>query len=262
MDNPSFTNDESQDDEKDDPNKQFAHIYENNEYFDDNSLLDSDEKRSSAVIIQNHLATDYTESPRTKLARFVPEVPFKINGNLTPVCDSKIFVKPLETSNGHQSLHVSLSVENEFEDNDQIYSKSCDCSDDILESLQQKNSTMSRSISEDFLQRPSATFQRRISIVSSSKGKLMGVPRVRPGEKLVRSPSTVSAGQISFRPPTRISVDDQESLLKAKFNNKQRCIAFCLCLVDFTAFLSMSIIAPFFPREVRFLFFILLINAV
>lgn len=252
MDNHSLTNDESQDEEKDDPNKQSAHIYENNEYYGDNSSIDSNEKISSAVI-QNHLASDYSESPRTKLARFVPEKPFKINGNLTEICDSKIFVKSYETSNGHKSIHASLSMEDEFEDNDdQIYSKSCDCSDDILESLQQRTSAMSRSISEDFLQRPSATFQRRVSIVSSSKGKLMGVPRVRPGEKLVRSPSSVSTGQISFRPPTRISVDDKESLLKTKFNNKQRCIAFCLCLVDFTAFLSMSIIAPFFPREVRF----------
>lgn len=255
MDNPSFvTNDESQNDEKDDPNKHSAHIYENNEYSDDNLLLDSNEKSSSSVIIQNHLATDYTESPRTKLARFVPEVPFKINGNLSPLCDSKIFVvKSLETSNGHNSLHVSVSMEDEFEDDDQIYSKSCDCNEDMLESLHQKTSTISRSISEDFLQRPSA-YQRRISIVSSSKGKLMGVPRVRPGEKLVRSPSTVSAGQLSVRPPTRISVDDGESHLKTKFTKEQRCIAFCLCLVDFTAFLSMSIIAPFFPREVRFSF--------
>lgn len=256
MDNPSFvTNDESQNDEKDEPNKHSAHIYENNEYSDDNLLLDSNEKSSSSVIIQNHLATDYTESPRTKLARFVPEVPYKINGNLTPLCDSKIFVaKSLETSNGHSSLHVSLSVEDEFEDTDQIYSKSCDCNEDMLDSLQQKTSTISRSISEDFLQKQSASYQRRISIVSSSKGKLMGVPRVRPGEKLVRSPSTVSAGTLSCRPPTRISVDDEESLTKTKFTNEQRCIAFCLCLVDFTAFLSMSIIAPFFPREVRFSF--------
>lgn len=256
MDNPSFvTNDESQNDEKDDPNKHSAHIYENNEYSDDNSLLDSNEKSSSSVIIQNHLATDYTESPRTKLARFVPEVPFKINGNITPLCDSKIFVvKSLETSNGHKSLQVSVSMEDEFEDNDQIYSKSCDCSEDMFESLQQRTSTISRSLSEDFLQRPTANYQRRVSIVSSSKGKLMGVPRVRPGEKLVRSPSNVSAGQISSKPPTRISVDDGESLLKTKFTSEQRCIAFCLCLVDFTAFLSMSIIAPFFPREVRFSF--------
>lgn len=250
MENPSsFLNDEIQGDDKDEPNKQFTHIYENNQYSDDNPLLESIEENEASIIDRNRLK-DYTESPRTKLAKFIPEVPFKIDSNLSQLCDSKIFVKPVDFPNGHQSFHVSLSMEDEFDgENDHIYSKSCDCSEEILDSLQQKASTISRSISEDFLQRPSATLERRISIVSSSKGKLIGVPRVRPGEKLVRSPSTVSGGQISFRPPTRISTDEGERPLKAKFTAEQRWIAFCLCLVDFTAFLSMSIIAPFFPRE-------------
>lgn len=256
MDNASLIeNDELQGDEKDEPNKHSGHIYENNHYLDDNELLHSEEQNlTSSTISEKHDLKDYTESPRTKLAKYIPEVPFKINGNLSQLCDSKIFVKPTDLANGHNSFHVSLSLEDEFEDSDHVYSKSCDCGEDIIDSLQQNGPTISRSISEDFLQRPSAAFQRRISIVSTSKGKLIGVPRVRPGEKLVRSPSNVSTGQISFRQPTRISVDEEDLPLKSKFTAEQRWIAFCLCLVDFTAFLSMSIIAPFFPREVGYYF--------
>ncbi|XP_074598642.1 MFS-type transporter SLC18B1-like isoform X2 [Brevipalpus obovatus] len=58
-------------------------------------------------------------------------------------------------------------------------------------------------------------------------------------------------------PPTPPSSDDstlssteQVARSKVKFNDQQKWILLCLCLVDFSAFASMSIIAPFFPYEV------------
>lgn len=60
----------------------------------------------------------------------------------------------------------------------------------------------------------------------------------------------------SSHPPkyqSSFSSSDDASLLlpsKVKFTPQQRWILLCLCLVDFSAFASMSIIAPFFPYEV------------
>lgn len=254
MDNPTFaTSDDIKPEEKDEPHKQSCNFYDNNEYADDKNLLDAIENNETAAeVIDKNRLKDYTESPGTKLAKFIPEIPFKIDSDSTQLCDSKIFVKPLDLTNGHKSFHVSLSMEEEFEDNEQVYSKSCDCNEDIMQTLQERANGISRSISEDYLQQPSSSLQRRISLVSTSKGRLMGVPRVRPGEKVIRSPSV--SGQQAFRPPTRISVVEEVVPIKPKFTTEQKWIAFCLCLVDFTAFLSMSIIAPFFPLEVSFFF--------
>ncbi|CAL1297559.1 unnamed protein product [Larinioides sclopetarius] len=234
--------------DSDEPNKHFNFLNENDHYSDVSQvqkLIDSDdsEENSNLSALPNHLK-EYSESPRTKLSKFIPESPFKINGNL---CDSKIFVRPTALTNGDKSFHVSLSMEDDGDNKEVKFSKSYDCNDDVIQSFQQNAGNMTRSVSEDILQTATATFQRRISVVSSSKGKLMGVPRVRPGEKLVRSPSTTS--QTPFGGPPRISSTEEILPKKAKFTKQQKWIAFCLCLVDFTAYLSMSIIAPFFPRE-------------
>ncbi|GFT97923.1 MFS-type transporter SLC18B1 [Nephila pilipes] len=231
----------------DDPNKQYNHLSENDNFSDIShmqKLLDSDNQEDSTKLsaIPNNLI-DYMESPRTKLSKFIPDSPFKINGNL---CDSKIFVRPVALTNGNKSFHVSLSVEDDGDSTEAIFSKSYDCSDDVINSLQQ-HAPITRSVSEDILQTPSAALQRRISVVASSKGKLMAVPRVHPGEKIVRSPSTVS--QTPFGGPSRISSVEEMVPKRSRFTWEKKKIAFCLCIVDFTAYLSMSIIAPFFPRE-------------
>ncbi|GFQ75677.1 MFS-type transporter SLC18B1 [Trichonephila clavata] len=206
-------------------------------------LLDDDQQANRKLSAVSNNMMDYTESPRTKLSKFIPDSPFKINGNL---CDSKIFVRPMALTNGNKSFHVSLSMEDDADSPDVVFSKSYDCSDDIINSLQQ-HAPITRSVSEDILQTSNAASQRRISVVSSSKGKLMAVPRVHPGEKIVRSPSTVS--QAPFGGPSRVSSVEEMLPKKSRFTREKKKIAFCLCLVDFTAYLSMSIIAPFFPRE-------------
>ncbi|XP_054718055.1 MFS-type transporter SLC18B1-like [Uloborus diversus] len=251
--NQGITNEAFQTDETDEPNKLLENYFGNSQFSEDTirqTLLDSDECDEnvphSALPIYLRESNESSESPRTKLAKFIPDTPFKINGNLNQICDSRIFVRPLAVPNGTKSFHVSLSMEDEGDSNEHTYSKSCDCNEDIIESLQRHNCNITRSVSEDFLQGPSE-LQRRISLVQTSKGKLMGVPRVRPGEKVVRSPSM--SGQAPSLPTPRISDGSELMPKKAKFTTEQKLIAFCLCLVDFTAFLSMSIIAPFFPRE-------------
>lgn len=231
----------------DDPNKQFNYLDENDHFSDishTQKLLDVEDEQSNTKLsaISNNMM-DYSESPRSKLSKFIPDSPFKINGNL---CDSKIFVRPVAVTNGNKSFHVSLSMEDDGDSNEVVFSKSYDCSDDIINSLQQ-HAPITRSVSEDFLQTPGAAMQRRISVVSSSKGKLMAVPRVHPGEKIIRSPSTIS--QTPFGGPSRVSSVEEQLPRKSKFTWEKKKVVFCLCIVDFTAFLSMSIIAPFFPRE-------------
>ncbi|KAG8192957.1 hypothetical protein JTE90_028080 [Oedothorax gibbosus] len=243
----SFAKEAIPNEDTDDPNK---HLYQftENQYFSDiphtNKLLeDSDSDESSSIVdLSNGFKVGYSESPRTKLSQFIPTSPFKINGNL---CDSKVFVNPLR--NGSRSFHVSLSMADEEEQTAEvIFSKSCDCAEEMIQSMQNAPS-MIRSVSEDILQTPSAELSRRISVVSSSKGKLMAVTRIRPGEKVVRTPSITS--QPRCKSPTGLAGDEPELPKKVRFTSEQKWIAFCLCLVDFTAFLSMSIIAPFFPRE-------------
>lgn len=244
----SLTQESIPNDDTDEPNKHFPHFNENGNHFSDVShmqkLLESSSgSEENTSVLPNHLKVGYSESPRTTLSRFIPESPFKINGNL---CDSKIFVRP-SLPNSSRSFHVSLSmVDNDEDGTEVMFSKSCDCNEEIISSLH--STSMIRSVSEDILQTPAEELSRRISVVSSSKGKLMGVPRVRPGEKLVRSPSVSS--QPPFKSPAGPGEEEGALPKKVKFTSEQKWIAFCLCLVDFTAFLSMSIIAPFFPREV------------
>ncbi|GFX89218.1 MFS-type transporter SLC18B1 [Trichonephila clavipes] len=230
----------------DDPNKHSNHL-DNDDHFSEVShaqkLLDVDDQQANRKLSVVSNMMDYTESPRTKLSKFIPDSPFKINGNL---CDSKIFVRPMALTNSNKSFHVSLSMEDDADSPEVVFSKSYDCSDDIINSLQQ-HAPITRSVSEDILQTSNAATQRRISVVSSSKGKLMAVPRVHPGEKIVRSPSTVS--QVPFGGPSRVSSVEEMLPKKSRFTWEKKKVAFCLCLVDFTAYLSMSIIAPFFPRE-------------
>ncbi|XP_035210333.1 MFS-type transporter SLC18B1-like isoform X2 [Stegodyphus dumicola] len=253
--NQSFMKERCQSGEKDEPNKQVDNISKQDSHFYDISpkerLLASDETDEHVTPNISNLRNECTDSPRTKLAKFIPERPFKINGNVSQVCDSKIFIKPTSFTNGSRSFHVALSMEEEEDEeypNEHTYSKSCDCADEIIEAMQQNIPAISRSVSEDFLQRSDAALQRRISVVATSKGKLMGVPRVRPGEKLlVRSPS--SSSQPISRTQQRILSVSSDVPKKSRFTAEQKWIAFCLCLVDFTAFLSMSIIAPFFPQE-------------
>lgn len=246
----SLTQEAIPNDDTDEPNKHFPHFNENGNHFSDVShmqkLLESSGSEENTSVLPNRLKVGYSESPRTTLSRFIPESPFKINGNL---CDSKIFMRPSLPNGGSRGFHVSLSMVDNDEDGTEImFSKSCDCNEEIIQSLHNTPS-MIRSVSEDILQTPAEELSRRISVVSSSKGKLMGVPRVRPGEKVVRSPSVSS--QPPFKGTAGLGEEEEGALpKKVKFTSEQKWIAFCLCLVDFTAFLSMSIIAPFFPREV------------
>ncbi|GIY66998.1 MFS-type transporter SLC18B1 [Caerostris darwini] len=242
----SFSKEDIVNEDADEPNKHFNNIKQNDHFSDVSQmqkLLDSDDSDEIAKlsVLPNYLQ-EYNDSPRTNLTKYIPNSPFKISGNL---CDSKIFVRPVSLGI-NKSFHVSLSIEDEGENNEVVFSKSYDCSEDTIQSMQ-PSAPITRSVSEDILQSETATLHRRISVVSSSKGKLMGVPRVRPGEKLVRSPSTTS--QTPFGGPTRISSTEEMLPKKSRFTTEKKMIAFCLCLVDFTAFLSMSIIAPFFPKE-------------
>lgn len=247
----SLTQEAIPNEDTDEPNKHFHHSNENDHFSDVShmqKLLESSGSDENLSALPSHLRVGYSESPRTTLSRFIPESPFKINGNL---CDSKIFVRP-SLPNGSRSFHVSLSMVDDEDGTEVMFSKSCDCNEDMIQSLQNTPS-MIRSVSEDILQTPAEQLSRRISVVSSSKGKLMGVPRVRPGEKLVRSPSVSS--QPPCKGPPELVGEEGALPKKVKFTYEQKWIAFCLCLVDFTAFLSMSIIAPFFPREVCILKF-------
>ncbi|GIY94136.1 MFS-type transporter SLC18B1 [Caerostris extrusa] len=223
----SFSKEDIVNEDADEPNKHLNNIKQNDHFSDVSQmqkLLDSDDSDEIAKlsVLPNYLQ-EYNDSPRTNLTKYIPNSPFKISGNL---CDSKIFVRPVSLGI-NKSFHVSLSIEDEGENNEVVFSKSYDCSEDTIQSMQ-PSAPITRSVSEDILQSETATLQRRISVVSSSKGKLIGVPRVRPGEKLVRSPSTTS--QTPFGGPARISSTEEMLPKKSRFTTEKKKIAFCLCL--------------------------------
>lgn len=232
--------------------------YENVHDSDDQRLINNDdtksyENRAFSSLPKNH---GYTESPRSQLAKYVPKSPFKFNALDDDLVDSKIFIAP---QNGNRSFHVSLSVDDDDDSdgNEQIYSKSADYSEETINSFNQ-NCSIIRSVSEDVLRQRPDFVERRLSMVSSSKGRLAAVPRLHPKEKHTR---THSAGAISKPnlPSTQNSQDDEQELIdKPPFPKDKKLVVICLCLVDFTAYLSMSIIAPFFPKEVIILKIVIL----
>lgn len=180
----------------------------------------------------------------------VPSSPIEIkNPDSSTVCSNKVNLSQSPSDDEKDlidSYHIyipsSLQSENEF--NETFLSKSCDYNnDEHVGDFGDIRPTISRSFSEDVLLRPSSTYIRRVSVVST-KGKLLGCPRVLPREKFAQSGSFVRSDPT--KPP---DISDVTVLRKRKFTRQQKLIAFCLCLVDFTSFLSMSIIAPFFPRE-------------
>lgn len=72
-------------------------------------------------------------------------------------------------------------------------------------------------------------------------------------EVKIEDPNKLSLSHpAKYHQPLFSSSDDTSSLVpsKVKFTSQQRWILLCLCLIDFSAFASMSIIAPFFPYEV------------
>ncbi|XP_015928379.1 MFS-type transporter SLC18B1 isoform X2 [Parasteatoda tepidariorum] len=238
-------NEESDEQDKISSSNLESPMYENFHHSDEQRLINDDEK-SFENQVHSSLPKNfngYHESPRSQLAKYVPKSPLKLDALYDGLVDSRVFIAP---QNGNRSFHVSLSVDDDddSDDDEQIYSKSADYSEETINSLHQ-NCSMIRSVSEDILRRR-PDMERRLSMVSSSKGRLAAIPRLHPKEKHL-APSTGALNKSSIPPAP--STDEEELIEKAPFPRDKILVVMCLCLVDFTAYLSMSIIAPFFPRE-------------